>query len=82
MQNFQIVLVDDETGMRDDADHPKPQTTRVVGRTSSEEIPPSLLTIASPNHLVMRHVEQIGADGGRANGSDRCRTAQHSVGKC
>ncbi len=48
LQNFQIVSVDDESGTKDDADHTKLQTTRVVWRTSSEGIPPSLLMIASP----------------------------------
>jgi transposase len=48
LQNFQIVSVDDETGTEVDADHPNPQTTQVVWRTTSEGIPPSLLMIASP----------------------------------
>lgn len=48
LQNFQVVPVNDETGTQDDADHTKPQVTRVVWRTSSEGIPPSLLMIASP----------------------------------
>ncbi|SEP39665.1 hypothetical protein SAMN04487843_11538 [Methylobacterium sp. ap11] len=48
VQNVQIVSVDDETGTKDDTGHPSPKTTRVVGRTSSEGIPPSLPMIASP----------------------------------
>lgn len=48
LQNFQIVSIDDGTGTKDDADHTKTQTTRVVWRTSAEGIPPSLLMIASP----------------------------------
>ncbi len=42
------LLLDDKTGTKDDADHTKTQTTRIVWRTSSEGIPPSLLMIASP----------------------------------